>query len=736
MSTQILPRNRGNSSKDGRSNSGQVNSIRDLSQKGRVISGRTLSKNKRVGSNNRHVSRGDLFIGKDDDANGSFGEDAICFNENKNTILSNFEEWIKLSTDNKITSKNSWQFALIDYFHDLNVIKDGENINFQRASATLDGCVKIYLSRVESVATETGRLLSGLTSKKSQIEKQNDIENEGEKLDNEDENLELENADDKKKKRKINRVLESTLVPFESIRMRKLDQELDIDPLFKKALSEFDEGGAKSLLLNTLSIDDTGRVVFDATSKSTGRGSSSATDQVRENVGENDLNSLVPSLQGFLYNDKEELDAYTICPSIGQLQVVLDDVNKAKSVLGDVNKKYSQESQNELEIKKNEDVLDGDGDDDGDNVDFDNLGFEDGEYSDKFEENDNQSLRSMSAPFIATRERPAQTGPATLLDVDLMAYFDENIRTNWRGPENWRVAHLKKKRNLDLTTKKEAASTDSSQSQKKKQATIVNFLDDDNEPEEDIIFATPQNSLSTLKNFENKKQYDNTLPEDIRYNSLKLINLFLKPQQSIVHYANRKSFKDFLDREKTLTDENFFAEQYNAQEEKKQRDDTMNSVHEADFQDAMSPEDDFAGIDFNDALDEGMELNGNLQDNKAEHTSGASPSQLVTGGRKVRPEYVNFSRIAKRVDIKLLKENIWTKLSNPYDESQRSEINEQSYAKTFGDTVRSVGELYEPEKRKDLSTSFCFICLLHLANEHNLSLSTNENFDDLNIQFS
>lgn len=31
-------------------------------------------------------------------------------------------------------------------------------------------------------------------------------------------------------------------------------------------MAEFDEGGAKSLLLNTLNVDTSGRVVFDATS--------------------------------------------------------------------------------------------------------------------------------------------------------------------------------------------------------------------------------------------------------------------------------------------------------------------------------------------------------------------------------------------------------------------------------------------------------------------------------------
>lgn len=39
---------------------------------------------------------------------------------------------------------------------------DDDSINFQKASCTLDGCVKIWTSRVDSVATETGKLLSGL----------------------------------------------------------------------------------------------------------------------------------------------------------------------------------------------------------------------------------------------------------------------------------------------------------------------------------------------------------------------------------------------------------------------------------------------------------------------------------------------------------------------------------------------------------------------------------------------
>jgi condensin complex subunit 2 len=53
---------------------------------------------------------------------------------------------------------------LIDYFHDLRIIREGDSINFQKASCTLDGCIKIFSSRVDSVAVETDKLLGDLVT--------------------------------------------------------------------------------------------------------------------------------------------------------------------------------------------------------------------------------------------------------------------------------------------------------------------------------------------------------------------------------------------------------------------------------------------------------------------------------------------------------------------------------------------------------------------------------------------
>ena len=115
-------------------------------------------------------------------------------------ILANFEEWMKMATDNKINAANSWNFALIDYFYDMSLLKEGDGVNFQKASCTLDGCVKIYTSRVDSVATETGKLLSGLAESRDSKKKGKNGE-EGEEDEEEDEVDEDGNIKRKPKKK-------------------------------------------------------------------------------------------------------------------------------------------------------------------------------------------------------------------------------------------------------------------------------------------------------------------------------------------------------------------------------------------------------------------------------------------------------------------------------------------------------------------------------------------------------
>ena len=125
-------------------------------------------------------------------------------------ILANFEEWMKMATDNKINATNSWNFALIDYFHDMSLLREGDSVNFQKASCTLDGCVKIYTSRVDSVASETGKLLSGLAdgqSSKSGRKGGHEVGEDAEGDEGEDDEVEEDNETKRRVKRKVSRIV-------------------------------------------------------------------------------------------------------------------------------------------------------------------------------------------------------------------------------------------------------------------------------------------------------------------------------------------------------------------------------------------------------------------------------------------------------------------------------------------------------------------------------------------------
>lgn len=139
-----------------------------------------------------------------------------------------------------------------------------DTINFQRASSTLDGCVKIWTSRVDSVGTETGKLLSNLA-------------NEGRAEEDDEEGSDNPDTQDpsqprKKTKHKSEATLAKNIAQLKS---KKLDLEFSVDPLFRKTCADFDEGGANGLLMNHLSLgvgkEAALRIIFDA-SDSMGKG--------------------------------------------------------------------------------------------------------------------------------------------------------------------------------------------------------------------------------------------------------------------------------------------------------------------------------------------------------------------------------------------------------------------------------------------------------------------------------
>lgn len=108
--------------------------------------------------------------------------------------------------------------------------------------------------------------------------------------------------------------------------------------------------------------------------------------------------------------------------------------------------------------------------------------------------------------------------------------------------------------------------------------------------------------------------------------------------------------------------------------------------------------------------------------------------------KKVRPENVNFAKKAKRVDVKRLKDDIWTGLKDLVPHADKTgdtdtddedptpstppEPSDFEPVKTFSSIIQSLRSTYPPQKMSEISTSFCFICLLHLANEEGLRIES------------
>ena len=730
-------------------------------------------------------------------------------------ILANFEEWMKMATDNKINAANSWSFALIDYFHDMSLLKEGDGVNFQKASCTLDGCVKIYTSRVDSVATETGKLLSGLADSGDKKKQKGGDDEGGEEEEDEDEE-EGEDGVKKKTKKRSQRAHEATLAPsFASLQLKKLELEFAVDPLFKKASADFDEGGAKGLLLNHLAIDSEGRIVFDSSDDAADATAMEASkleahDETAE-AEEREMEDMEPTskqdedfdlgpLAAQFFPDLSLLDTQDVCPSLknfsmgdgsGELDIpflkapedwrqdrnegaigdrsgmIIDDDNAAgfdddddgilggfdlppDTGFGEGGEAWAKDAALEpmLRVHRMEDgELDPDGQDGVAVGDFDPA--------------------NPSDPYaVSINHRRAGDEHENIL-----SYFDNALRAHktWAGPEHWRIKRIK-----DASSN---ATQQAPRPRKEKEPFEINFLAPMDQSLADMICTTASsNSAISMPKTQWKTKGRNLLPDDKHFSSRSLLSLFLKPKARLgsrqmvrglpvrgsgqavdsqqfqngdvdpAYWASQKGLDEAgQEAPPGEYDANFFADDDGLPFSGGIQDDDDDGILPpfADAQETILPPD--AGtIDPSQPTSDPQSQNPNL-------LPGSFGTQLVTqGGRRLRPEYVNYARVAKKVDIRKLKENMWEGMSSSLvasidsanhrlptpapstdgdvdmmdvdDPEPRKEQDEPETILKFTDMMQGLRKVYPEQQMKDISTSFCFICLLHLANEKGLVL--------------
>lgn len=609
------------------------------------------------------------------------------------------------------------------------------SINFQKASCTLDGCVKVWTSRVDSVMAETGRLLSGL-----QDENENLAQKEGGAQDDaasdEGEGDEEEGA---RTTRKRTRAREATLAKsFAQLQAKRFDLEFTVDPLFKKTSADFDEGGAGGLLMNHLHVDNNMKVVFDASDVTGdagegGEGSGEAQGEAEANTpdpsgdashaeadasaashaeadashaeadtshaaaetstnpsADMSVDSTTPdptSSDAPLPLDLEPLRATLqaadagaplesvlasriLCPSLASF--TFSDGNEAElPLLQDLEEQEAMMDLPDLDM-----AMDTDDQYDAPELDFfegpDAIGADD--------------ERDFDVAFAHPTDESAPT-PSTQGGHDvLFDYFDNRMKKNWAGPEHWKMSRL----NLASAQRErraESAAPESERPRRRKEAQTIDFFAEDAKPIKELFAPSATPASISMTKAAKADTSAHLLPEDQHFNSKRLLRLFLKPKATILLQQKRAATHDDVE-DAWANDENDFVPDL--------------------FQDVHPYEDVLPAAPF----DAPPELDGFADE---------SDDEILRSDalRRVRPEYVEHAKRAKQIDVKRLKDNIWQNMDVAPAEPT-----------SFGNVLSTLHTVYPKQKLEEISTSFCFICLLHLANEEGLALAVPGGEDD------
>ncbi|KAL5035556.1 hypothetical protein RTP6_003234 [Batrachochytrium dendrobatidis] len=624
-----------------------------------------------------------------------------------------FDEWMKIAAENNISTANTWNLALIDYFHDMSVLRDGSSINFQKASCTLDGCVKIYTSRIDSVDSETKRLLDSLSDRE-----------------NRPENGETAIVSSVKTKSKSSaKTLQEDVT---ELNWKHMDAEFSVDPLFKKTAAEFDEGGAQGLLLNHLMISADGKVLFDASDVM--MDSSTADDMAPLSCGSDILSAHFEQLFAKIKGNLSSLDNFDICPTFSSFRF-------------DNSEFYPKTPAKYDTMMQQQDDPDDYGDvDNYDPYDQGPMVEDDDGYENYNQDSASQSIHPLNLEDISSMSIAGETDEPesdAQMSSQLFSYFDANAARNWAGPEYWRSRSLR----VNKKTEGSVESTNAAKPKRSQQAPTLDFLS--NVPIDREAIFTPPAKPSLLPKNSTKELSTHQLPPDMHVSSANFLKYFLKPHLQVsidARSTNRvePSIGQILDDGNdagmhTITDGQLENEYNNPLEYAGDDDGDEyydfgqggNDGHPSDPTMYNSKH----SVDNSNIIDLSLDQGGDYKSHLGTMLSAGVSRQSIA-------PLVGLARSAKRVDVKKLKDNIWKTIDVERDESNSlqntcaSDITKQSEyhkPKVFSSVVSELCHAYSPAAYNDISVAFCFICVLHLANEKNLEIHGSSELEDLQI---
>ncbi|KAF2071953.1 hypothetical protein CYY_006728 [Polysphondylium violaceum] len=638
---------------------------------------------------------------------------------NNSQISEVYKNIIKLSTENKITIKNTWELPLIDYID--NVI---ESNNFQEASCTLDASVQIYATRVDSIHTDTYRYLGGL----NRVE-DNDNDDNDDDDNNHDPNSDQVKRREKRKKRVDVNTLENNP---ENITLKSIDLAFTVDPLFKKTSAAFDEGGVKGLLLNHLSTYGNCRLIFDSndfinekvvdTSTADDIISSNPTssNQQQESTTTTTTTTTIDISEWsslFKYNSREK-----ICPTLNGFNnwtvksIVVDgdndDNNDNNNDNGD-DDEFQQsdddiqqfyDSNGKINLENTTDEFENSGIHP---IDFDDMPAIGGGYDDRddfqpFPENaDDEDDHYGGDGGVAydddynnnNQQQPHQQQQQNIIidnqDWEEFEFFGPGVTENWTGPEHWKFKSKKKQTTANTMDDDDEDNEENEKPNKRKKTSKVVYLDFDAPPPSESLFEPGKNTTLTNAALKKAAESSTILPPDIHYDIKMLSRLFNKPKCTIPPMSKR----DTVFRRRTTISSTTLNNDNTLESNEDGFGNNMTLIsNDHDLPFSQTNEDTHVyGGGYDDDYDEDpeerygrgsaiydptedIERNNsqleftNNNNNTTLPTSSNFGDMLVAEPRKVEKLEAKYVKVPKKFDVKSFKQNVWSILEKDKDQ--------------------------------------------------------------------
>ena len=587
-------------------------------------------------------------------------------------------------------------------------------VNFVKASSTLDASVMIYSGRVDNVHKDAYRMAGGLSAQ--QLER---AEEEAE-VDAEDESAQA--ASRARKKRRAATTIETKL---SNINMREVERREDGDPFFKRMSAAFDAGGAKGLLTYQLSVYRGAEMALDGqlAVMEDRAGQTAAVEGLTQNF---DMTELSELLQTTASNWRQ----LTVCPLMRELEAIRNELQgKPKQTEEDDSTSESDNAAIQSEnaspeaLQSDEELsggIAGLGLADSDcvgavavGVDLNELHAEIDAAIQQEECLDSHMAGGMDEcddedDSVATS---ASGAPSAAASNTAFLFMAPGLFGAPSDSPSIATSHSLQMAGMAHWKFKSAPATLAASTQRQPRQTRATVPIDFSAAVAPSTFAiVPSKRLSTLrlsaatlrKRMEPNARAALMRPTAATYRVEGLMRLY-----------GRASSVSIRARPDEKSEEPKPAEEENAAA------DGAGAV--ADGWDDMGGDDE-DGTAAAHAMDSTPVADAASRDGNADFT-------LLTKPKQVEQLSIGYAQVAKRVDVRKLKNCLWSGMSAATDDKASDERHEPSSGAaiaptTFQRAIDSLAGQYPARQLEAVSVSYCFICVLHLCNEHGLTLES------------